>query len=669
MTPDDADITCDNFAAAIAPVRLDARDLDHAVNPREDLDAFVNARWRRENPIPAGYSCWDCFSILNERSLRLQAAIALECARDCQASVEQRIVGDFWATGIDAGESARQGLKTLSDELQRIGVLDSPESIAAYLRECLTQGRDPLFSLDVQPDFADPHRMIVFIVPQGLGLPDRDLYFDTTPAGASLQAAYAAHVALMFELSGVARADSQRFASDVVEFERRLAGVSISRRALARDVAKRYNPISIEDADRISPGFSWSSFFSSLQLCPERFSLAVPEFHAEIGALLRTASMQTWRGYLCFHAIDQAAPYLSEEIAEAHDRFHGVVLRGRQSAEPRWKRALTVLNANVGEAMGKLYAARHCRRETYARIDELVGELRQVMRERIENLDWMSATTKQSALKKLAVFTAKIGFPSQWRDWSALATTRRSWYANIIAARAFNRRWTLAQLNKPVDPASWSLTPQTVNARYDPQRNEIILPGAILQPPFFDPDADMALNYGGIGAVIAHEMIHGYDDQGSRFGPGGRFENWWTSDDRTHFDALAAQLVEHFNNRACTDSEPVDGLLTLGENIADLGGLALASDALRRALVARGAADPMLDGFSQVQRFFLNWAVLWRQNLTPDERRLRRKTDPHAPGKLRANVAAASVPAYAEAFDGEAADSNVGRDAGVARIW
>lgn len=670
MARGDPDVACESFATAIAPVRFDVRELNYEASPRDDLDAFVNARWRRENPIPDGHSCWDCFSILNERSLRLQAEIARDCARSDQAiSIEQRIVADFWATGTDAVESGKRGLQTLRRQLQRIGALDTPESIAAYVREGLVYGCDLLFGLDVQPDFSDPGTMMAFIVPHGLGLPDREFYFDTVAAAGAMLAAYTAHVVTMLELSGLARADSERLAAHVVEFERRLACVSISRRALARDVSKRYNPVSVEDADRISPEFSWSSFFSSLHLHPKRFSLANPEFHAAFGALLRTASAETWRAYLRFHAIDKAAPYLTDGLVEAHDHFHGAVLRGRRSSEPRWKRVLKVLNDHVGEAMGKLYAARQCRRDAYAGTNALIAELREVMRARIEDLDWMSARTKRAALQKLAGLTAKIGYPSQWRDWSGLATARGNWYENIAAARAFNRRWALAQIDKPVDPTSWSLTPQTVNARYDPQRNEIILPAAILQPPFFDPDADAAMNYGGIGAVLAHEMVHGYDDQGSRFGPDGRFENWWTSDDRIRFDALAAQLVERFNTCASGDGESLDGLLTLGENIADLGGLALACDALRRLLAARGGTDPMLDGFSQLQRFFLNWAVLWRQNVTPDERRLRLQTDPHAPGNVRANVAAASLAAYAEAFGCSDGDPMASCHAGNTRIW
>jgi putative endopeptidase len=658
-----------SFGAALQPVRLDARDLNHDVRPGDDLDVFVNAHWRRDNPIPPGHSYWDCFSILSERSLQMQAQIACEAARsEASVGTPLRIVGDFWAAGMDETQSTANALESLKQPLCRIAALDSPASIAAYLREAHARGEDHLFALDVQPDFTDPRTQTLFVIPQGLGLPSRDLYLDQAPAARNIFKAYATHIATMLELTGVGPAAVQTSATDVIKFERRLARVSMSRKALARDISTRYRPVTIKEADESCPTFSWSRLFSSA-LRANRISLPNAEFHEEIDAMLRDVPPAAWRAYLHFHTVEQAAAYIGGDIGDAHERFHGGILRGRQSPPPRWKRVLAALNDHVGEAMGTLYAQHHCRRDAYAPIEDLVAQLRQALRERIENLPWMTGRTKQSALEKLAGFTAKIGHPSQPRDWSGFTTSRRSLYDNVVAARSFNRAWILAKMHEPVDSAAWSLTPQTVNARYDPQRNEIILPAAILQPPFFDPDADAALNYGGIGAVIAHEMIHGYDDQGSRFGPDGRFENWWTHDDRASFDALAARLADRFSQCVVEDGAHVDGVLTLGENIADLGGLALACAALRRALATRAQADPMLEGFSQLQRFFLNWAALWRQNLTADERRLRLRADVHAPAKLRANIAAESLAEFSHAFGGRSAADRVQVTTETERIW
>ena len=668
MQPSDADVVDEILRDPVQPTAFDARDLNYATSPRADLYEFVNAKWCANTPVPDGHSYWDSFSILNERSLRLQARIAIECAGlDCPATAEQRVVADFWTSGFAAADSADNGTQTLKSQLGLIEAVNDSQSIAAYLRHDLAQDGGQLFGLDVQPDFGDPATMMVFVTPQCLGLPDRDLYFDPTPRGKALLTAYGEYIARLLEWSGCAHAEAKQRADDVAAFERRLAQAMIPRRELTRDISKGYHRVSVAEADRIGVLFSWSSFFSTQGLSPATFSLANPDFHAEVDTLLRTAPPATWRAYLRFHAVDKAAPYLSQDVANLHERFHGGVLRGRNVPTQRWKRVLHALNLHAGEAMGSLYADKYGRTTDYNGMRLLVDELRAAMRMRIAAVEWMGASTKAAALNKLAGLRVEIGGPEKSRDSSGLCTRRDNWYANVIAARAFNRGKALAQTGRPVAPGYWSLTPQTVNARYDPQRNQILLPAAILQPPFFDPDADRALNYAGIGAVIAHEMLHGYDDQGSRFDVDGRFNNWWTQADRHGFDAQTANLARHFSGQGSSLGTSIDGRLTLGENIADLGGLALAFDALQRSL---GAGDePVLDGFSQRQRFFLNWAVLWRQNMTEDERRMRLRTDPHAPGTQRANVAAASLPGYAQAFGCVADDPMMAEFAFKERIW
>jgi putative endopeptidase len=668
MQPSDAGVLDDILRDPLEPTAFDARDLNHAASPRTDLYAFVNATWCARTPVPDGCSCWDSFSILNERSLRLQARMAIECAGlGRPTTAEQRIVADFWTSGFAADDSATHGMQTLKSQLDRIEVVNDSQSIAAYLRHDLAHDGGQLFGLDVQPDFDDPATMMAFVAPQCLGLPDRDLYFDDTPRGKAILTAYGEYIARLLEWSGYTHAQAKQYADDVAGFERRLAQVMIPRRELARDICKGHHRVSVAEADRIGALFSWSTFFSTQGSSPATFSLANPDFHAEVDKLLRDAPPVTWRAYLRFHAIDKAAPYLSEDVASVHEQFHGGVLRGRTAPTQRWKRVLHALNLHAGEAMGALYADKYCRAADYKGLRLLVDELREAMRVRIAAVEWMGGSTKIAALKKLAGLGVEIGGPEKRRDWSRLRTCRDNWYANVNDARVFNRRKALAQIGQPVAAGYWSLTPQTVNARYDPQRNQILLPAAILQPPFFDPDADAALNYAGIGAVIAHEMLHGYDDQGSRFDVDGRFNNWWTQADRRGFDALTASLARHFSGQRGSLDASIDGRLTLGENIADLGGLALAFDALQRS---PGAGDePMLDGFSQRQRFFLNWAVLWRQNMTEDERRLRLRTDAHAPGQQRANVAAASLPAYALAFDCVADDPMLAEAAFRKRIW
>ena len=641
---------------AIAPIRFDARDLDPAISPRIDLDAFVNARWRAANPVPADRTCWDSFAILAERAAQIEAEIAAAAAdQDAPAGSVERIVGDFWTSGMQP--SAAAGIELLRAELARIDALDTPIAIARYLRDRHARGIGVVFCLDVEPDFTEPARTIAYISQGGLGLPDRDDYLDATRRGIARRQAYATHLAALLELAGIGASDAAAQADDAFAFESQLAEVSMSRQALARDIGARFNPVDIQDADRRSPLFPWSAYFEALGIeSPARFSLAIPEFHAKVAQMLTATAPDVWRAYLRCRTLDDAAPFLDEDFARQHYRFHEEALRGQKGMKPRWKRVLGAVDAHVGEAMGQLYVAGTFNAHAKQHVLSLVDRLRDALKRRLENVAWMGETTRAAALRKLAALNVKIGYPDRWRDWSGLSTSRHSLYANVLAARAFNQRWRVLQIGKPTDRTLWPMPPQTVNAGYSPQRNEIVFPAAILAPPFFDADVDPALNYGGIGAVIAHEMIHGYDDQGSRFGPDGRFESWWADADRARFDALGARLVRQFDALHTSGGDRIDGQLTLGENIADFGGIAVACDALRAALTAEDRPDPMLDGYTQMQRFFLNWAAIWRQNLTLGEAYFRLKADMHAPSSVRANAAPAALDAYAQAFGCEPGD-------------
>ena len=666
MSPRSDDAVRALIGAPTPPVRFDAAGFDHTTSPRTDLEAFVNARWRATHPVPPDRSSWDCFSILAERSLQIGAEMALDAAYcSADAGHAQRVVGDFWRSGMDAAAIHALGLEPLREELARIDAIDTHATIASYLADRHARGDGLLFGFEVAPDFDDPHASMAYIVQAGLGLPERDCYFDATPRGEGQRQAYRTHIATMLTLAGAPSAAAAEQARAVLAFEIRLASASLSRRTLARDLGLKYRRISLHEADRQHPMFAWSAFFAAQGIAPPaHFSLAMPAFHATWNAMLRELPIAAWQAYLRFHTLDAAAVYLDDATAAAHHRFHGEFLRGQPAPGPRWKRVLRAIDANIGEAMGQLYVARTFPAASRQAVEQLAEQLRAALQARIERLDWMSAPTRAEALRKLAAMRVKIGGPAHWRDWSRLATTTDGWYANILAARAHQQRWMLARLGQPVDRSAWPLLPQTVNAGYDPQRNEIVFPAAILQPPFFAADADAALNFGGIGAVIAHEMTHAFDDQGSRFDADGRFANWWSALDRGCFEAAAQRLVDQFGSlpagagaaaTAAAGSEhgqpaSVDGRLTLGENIADFGGLAIANDALQAQLAAADEPDPMHDGYSQTQRFFLNWAVIWRQNLTPDERRLRLRTDPHAPAALRANAAAANLTAYAAAF-------------------
>ena len=653
--------------SALPPVnRFQASDLDTTVNACHDFNAYANGSWLAANDIPGDRTSWGSFEMLTERTLAVQRQLAEQAAADDAASGVEKIVGDFWATGTDRAGIDAQGITPIQGVIDAIEALDTPESVADYLRASAADGHNVLFSFGASPDFKDSTVNIAYAAQGGLGLPDKTYYFDD--AHADKLAAYEEHVARVLELSGIGAEDAAAKAEDVVAFETRLADKSKSRVEMARDAELFYNPVSMADADALTPNFPWTEFFQSQDVAtPEMFSLAMPDFHAEVDAMLADVPVDTWKAYLRFHRVDDASPYLSSDFVQANYDFYDRVLRGQQEMEPEWKRALGTINRQVGETLGQMYVEVAFPAESKARMDELVGNLSDALKVRIENLDWMSEETKAKAMEKWATFDPKIGYPDTWRDWSGLETGRDSYIGNVLAANAFNYRWNLDKIGQPVDPDEWFMPPQTVNAYYNPQRNEIVFPAAILQPPFFDPEADDALNYGGIGAVIGHEMIHGYDDQGSRFDPQGNFENWWTEADAAGFSELTGQLVEQFNAYEAAPGQFVDGKLTLGENIADLGGLAVSHDALQRA--REGKEDPMIDGLTQDQRFYLNWATVWRRNFTDEELKVRLATDSHAPAGFRAAGAPSNLPAFAEAFSCEPGDPMVRDGEDRIDIW
>jgi len=645
----------------VEPVRFDPKDLDPEGDPRIDLDAFVNARWRAENPVPADRSCWDTFAVLTERTLAIEAAIAeASASSNARPGTPERIVGDFWTSGMHGDRDDTP----LLAELARIDRLDTSGAVAQYIRDRHARGIGVVFRFDVEPDFDAPEQTIAYVGQGGLGLPDRDDYFDTSSQALARRRAYLAHMVAMLALAGC----DASLADDVLAFETALAAASTSRRELARDIAAQFQPVEMDAADRTTPHFPWSRFFRSLGIePPSRFSLAMPDFHAAFDALLVSTPAAVWRAYLAFHTIDAAAPYVGRDFEQQHHDFHRRALRGQQSMAPRWRRVVEAIDAHAGEAMGRLYVARCFSAESRHQVEAIAESLRAAFRTRLEALDWMSDTTCRAALRKLSALRFRIGHPERWRDLSGLVTTPRSLHANVLAARELEQRERVARIGRRTDRTRWTMPAQAVNAHYDPRRNEVVFPAAMLAPPFFDPDADAALNYGGIGAVIAHELTHAFDDQGSRFGPTGRFENWWTAEDRARFEALADRMSAHFDAMPATGGERIDGRLTLGENIADFGGLAIAYDALVHATARM--RDPMIGGCSQAQRFFFGWATIWRQHLTLGEASFRLRRDRHAPASVRANAAAANLDGFAQAFDCEAGDPMCVESSDRVAIW
>ncbi|MFP7721964.1 M13 family metallopeptidase [Lysobacter sp. A3-1-A15] len=646
--------------------RFTQADLDPAVDACTDFGGHVNGKWLAANDIPGDRTSWGAFEMLDERSKAVQRQLAEQAAALDDANGVEKIVGDLWATGMDAEAINAAGITPIKDRLDAIAALDSSEAVAEHLRTTAAKGQNVLFGFGPEADFKDSANNIAYAMQAGLGLPDKTYYFDADKA--DKLAAYEQHVANVLELSGVPAADAATQAEQVVAFEKRLAGVSKSQEEMSRDVSLYYNPVTPAEADALTPNFSWTRFFDSQGVAaPAMFSLAMPAFHAEVSEMLEDVPVEQWQSYLRFHTVDGASPYLSDEFVQANYEFYGKTMRGQEELKERGKRVLDTIESQAGEALGQLYVDVAFPADSKAKMQELVDNLSAALKPRIENLEWMGEETKAKAIAKWETFTPKIGYPDKWREWTGLATDRDSYIENVLAAQEFNYKWQLSKIGKPVDKTEWGMSPQTVNAYYNPLQNEIVFPAAILQPPFFDPNADAPLNYGGIGAVIGHEMIHGYDDQGSRFGPTGNFENWWTESDATGFSGLTGKLEKQFNAYEAKPGKMVNGRLTLGENIADLGGLAVAYDAMKKA--TDGSADPMTEGMTRDQRFFANWATVWRRNFTDKELDVRLATDSHAPANFRAMGAPSNLPAFAAAYECKAGDAMVRGGDDQVVIW
>jgi putative endopeptidase len=650
---------------------LKVAELDANTPVCSDLNGFANNTWLAANPVPADRTSWGSFELLAERSLETQRAIVEHSAASNPAagSVEAKI-GDLWATGMDEAAINAAGVAPIQSLLDQVDAVSDAATLADYVRKSFADGNGTLFNFGPQADFKNSAMNIAYATQGGLGLPDRGYYLEDRPDYVKARDAYVLYVANLLALAGTPAETAQAQAKDIMAFETRLAKVSLSSEEMSRDVETFYHPVSVADADALTPNFPWSKFFESQGVAqPAMFSLAQPKFHAEVNAMIADTPADTWKAYLRFHLLDQAAPFLADAYALENFNFRGKALRGQQEMQPRWKRVLGTINGQMGEALGQLYVDATFSPEAKASAQHLVENLRNALKARLEKLAWMSDETKAKALEKWSSFTPKIGYPDKWRDWAGLNTDRSSYIANLLAASRFNYQFELAKIGQPVDKSEWGMSPQTVNAYYNPLANEIVFPAAILQPPFFDASADEALNYGGIGAVIGHEMIHGYDDQGSRFDASGNFANWWTEADSKGFGERTGKLVEQFNGYTSVDDIHVNGRLTLGENIADLGGLSVAYDALQKALADNPAANREIDGYNQNQRFFLNWGVVWRRNFKPEELKVRLTTDPHAPANFRAIGTPSNLPAFAEAFGCKAGDAMVRDDAKRVVIW
>jgi putative endopeptidase len=662
-------------ASAAKPASVfDVAELDSGVNACQDFNGFVNAKWVAANPIPNDRTRWGAFDQLAEKSLSTQHDIVDAAAKDAAqakpGSIEQKI-GYLYQAGMDQDARDKAGFDPIKPKLDKIAALKSSADVVSFIDDSFAQGDQQVFNFGSGADFNDAKLQIGFANQAGLGLPTPDYY--TSPKQADIRTAYKAYIAKTLTLVGVSDADAKKQADEVLAFETQLAKNSLSPTEL-RDLDNEYHFVSVAQADKVTPHFNWEKFFSAQGLTIDKgFSLSQPKFFAEFDKLLASASVAQWQAYLRFHAVDDASPFLSTAFQDNRFDFYGKTLAGQPEQKPLWKRVLGTVNTSMGEALGQLYVAKEFTPEAKQRAEELVTNVRAALKDRISHLDWMSDATKQKAIDKWNKFLPKIGYPDHWRSWDGLDIKQGDFYGDMMAAAKFNYDWDIGHIGKPTDRTEWGMTPQTVNAYYDPSTNTINFPAAILQPPFFYANGDDAINYGGIGAVIGHESSHGFDDQGAQFDGDGNKADWWTAQDKAQFKERTGKLVDQFNGYAPIKDQPdvhVNGQLTLGENIADLGGVNVAYEALQDALKKNQAeAQEKIDGYTQDQRFFMSWARVWRNNTREKQALLYLNIDPHAPASLRAIGAPSNMTAFADAFQCKPTDPMVRSGDKQVKIW
>jgi putative endopeptidase len=620
-----------------------------SAKPADDFYAYANGRWLLTHPIPASYSSFGSFHEVNDNNQNDLHTILENAAQADKPGAIQRRVGDFYASGMDQAAIDAAGIDPLRGEFARVAAVKTVADVTAMIAHFHHLGLEAAFAFGSEQDPKNSAMMIAGGGQSGLGLPDRDYYFRTDPKSARIRELYVAHVARMLQLAGDSPAAAQASAVAVMRLETALAQGSKTNVDL-RDPVANYHKLPVADAQKLMPHFDWAAYFSGIGLpAPAVVDVGQPDFFKTFDGLLASTPVADWRAYLRWHLLHGAAPYLSDSFVQENFTFFGRTLTGALEPRARWKRVLATVDGSIGEDLGQLYVAEYFPPRAKARMLALVGNLRAALRDRLQNVEWMDAQTRAAAVVKLDALGVKIGYPDKWKDYSSLRVDRGPYVLNVLRAQAFNTQRDLNKIGHPVDRTEWQMTPPTVNAYYDPNMNEIVFPAGILQPPFFDPKADDALNYGGIGAVIGHEMTHGFDDQGRQFDPRGNLADWWTPASAARFKELAAGIIRQFNAYVAIDDLHVNGELTQGENIADLGGVKIAYAALQKALAGK-PRPAAIQGFTPEQRFFLSFATIWRENIRDEALRLQVNTDPHSPPRFRADGPLSNLPEFARAF-------------------
>ncbi len=614
---------------------------DRNVRPQDDLFEFVNGGWVRDTTIPPDRSRYGSFEVLGDKAEADVRAIIEQIGPAEQPGSEGQKIADLYASFLDEPRLESLGATPLAGEFTRIDALAGPADLVGYLGHQSRLNLPSPIALNVGQDARNAEAYVLSADQGGLSLPDREYYLSAEPRYETIRQRFGEYAGQMLQLAGVA--DAAALAPRILALETRLAGGQWTKVQL-RDPVATYNRFAVADA----PGLDWRRYLEAAEVPASELVIGQPSFFTALGSALTQVPLADWKAYLKLSVASDYAPYLSAPFVTAAFEFFGRQLEGRQEQTPRWKRGVRLVEAVAGEAVGRRYVERHFSPDSKARMDRMVGDLIATFRSSIDTLDWMSEPTKEQARDKLAKLSVKIGYPDRWKDYAALEVRRDDLVGNVERAADFEHRRAVAKLGQPVDRGEWLMTPQTVNAYYNPSMNEIVFPAAILQPPFFDAAADDAANYGGIGAVIGHEISHAFDDQGRKYDGTGNLRDWWAPEDQSRFTERTAGLVAQYSAYSPLAGTAVNGQLTLGENIADVVGLGIAFKAYRLSLDGRPA--PEIDGFTGEQRFFLGWAQGWRQAIRDDALRKRLLTDPHSPAQYRTNGPVVNLPSFHEAF-------------------
>ena len=660
-------ISCNSDQQQGAVDVLDLSGRDTAVSPAQNFFLYANGTWFKNTVIPASKTGWGSFYVVRDNALNQMKSILDSCSQLSdpeKGSVAQQI-GDLYASAMDSSAIEAAGIAPLQDVLDRIAKIEDAQGVLSEVTTQYVQGDGVLVNFYVSPDDKNSNMERAQFAQGGLGLPNRNYYFKEDSTSKHIRVAYHDYIDQLLELSGY-KGDAAAASSAIVDLETQLAKASKSPVEL-RDPQANYHLLALPEIDAKTPNINWQQLTERLKINVDSIQVGQPDFYVTLSKLLKSIPIDTWKDYLTFHYINSYAAWLSKPFATAHFDFYNKLLNGQQRPEERWKRASSLVNGNLGDALGQLYVDRFFPPSAKQYMIGLVDNLQNTYKERIADNAWMSDSTKEKAVGKLEAFTKKIGYPDKWKDYSDISIDRQSLVGNLRRISQWHYNYDINKLGKPVDKTEWYMTPPTVNAYYNPSFNEIVFPAGILQPPFYFQNGDDAVNYGAIGAVIGHEMTHGFDDQGSQYDKEGNLKNWWTPTDREKFESRAQRVVEEYNHYLVLDSVPVNGELTLGENIADIGGLAIAYAAFKKT--PQGQSKEKIDGMTPDQRFFLSFAQVWRIKDRPQRLLWRINNDPHSPEKYRVIGPTSNMPAFYDAFGVEAGDGMFRPDSLRVAIW